>query len=160
MSKPDALLPCKRCKSDKADTEHLGGVWYVECLHCEAQGPLRWNEAQAIAAWNRRAGQAYTDGLVAALEAELSEQARVNGMGGEREAGYLARIAGLEAEVARLREALLEGAKAVVAQAARLPVYFPEQTHSPLPSVAIIMQGHFNGIAAGMTAALNGGNHE
>lgn len=34
---------------------------------------------------------------IAELEAELSEQARINGMGGEREAGHLARIAGLEA---------------------------------------------------------------
>ena len=40
----------------------------------------------------------------ATLRAELDEQARVNGMGGEREARHLARIAELEAEVARLRE--------------------------------------------------------
>lgn len=43
-----------------------------------------------------------------ALERELAEQCRLNGMGSEREAMALGRIAELEREVARLREALLE----------------------------------------------------
>lgn len=43
---------------------------------------------------------------IATLEAELLEQARVVGAGGERELALLAKVERLEAEVARLRKSL------------------------------------------------------
>lgn len=44
---------------------------------------------------------------IATLEAELLEQARIVGAGGERELALMAKVTALEAEVARLREALV-----------------------------------------------------
>lgn len=49
----------------------------------------------------------------ARLRAELAEQARLNGMGSEREARLMAQLAACQAENLRLREALEEAVKMV-----------------------------------------------
>jgi hypothetical protein len=108
------LPTCRNCYGEKLVCEnHPDAPWNAglpfgcECGAGMPCGVCDLEMASAgyvyMALENRRASQAHTDGLVAALEAELSEQARLNGMGGERETGYLARIAELEAEVARLQ---------------------------------------------------------
>jgi hypothetical protein len=62
-------------------------------------------------------------------------------------------IDALMAENERLRRVLSTASHDVQAQAATLPGYFPEPI-TALPTMAAIMQGHFNDIAARMNAAL------
>ena len=49
------LLPCK-CGSDDLTVNCVSGSpKWVECDKCGQSGDLKWTEAEAIAAWNRRA---------------------------------------------------------------------------------------------------------
>lgn len=56
------LKPCPFCE-DGAYAENkaaygMGGFWVVICSGCEAEGPATKTEAEAIAAWNKRAQHA------------------------------------------------------------------------------------------------------
>lgn len=63
-----------------------------------------------VKVWSSREGTSHyepvKDKRIESLEAELNEQARLHGMGAEREAGYLGKIERLERENARSRGAL------------------------------------------------------
>lgn len=69
---PDAaLLPCPFCGGAALLTWHATDCFAARCTDCCAEGPLPANdtEAEAITAWNRRAGQSHADAaLLAALE--------------------------------------------------------------------------------------------
>lgn len=69
------LKPCPwpHCGSEQATVYHLDHGWRcVWCEECDARGPARETEAEAIAAWNDRDGG--TDRLeVAALLGRLIE---------------------------------------------------------------------------------------
>ena len=56
----DELKPCPFCGSE--DVQEAGPLgfsqsWVVFCLDCAIEGPKREAQADAIAAWNRRAGE-------------------------------------------------------------------------------------------------------
>jgi hypothetical protein len=57
---------CPWCCERTAPTDFLPGKWFVHCsnLLCDANGPVRDTEAEAVAAWNEVAG------IVAAARAE------------------------------------------------------------------------------------------
>ena len=55
--KEDELLPCPFC-GGSAVVSSLYGDWYVECDLCDAGGSGEDTKAEAIAAWNTRAGDA------------------------------------------------------------------------------------------------------
>lgn len=53
------LLPCPFCGSDlnlNIDNFRQEGHWwhYVECVRCQATGPVKHLKRDAIGAWNRR----------------------------------------------------------------------------------------------------------
>ena len=50
------LKPCPFCGMDAGEVFNMGD-FYVSCCECEAQGPCRETKAEAIDAWNRRAGE-------------------------------------------------------------------------------------------------------
>lgn len=51
----EELKPCPFCGSTKVESTFMGhGALAVLCYECEAEGPPRENEKDAIAAWNKR----------------------------------------------------------------------------------------------------------
>ncbi len=48
------LQACRKCGSDKADTDKRRKYWFVECLHCGYHTEATDTEAEATDAWNRR----------------------------------------------------------------------------------------------------------
>ncbi len=57
---PERIKPCPFCGNDGShDPRHTFSHQYkqvaVRCGNCEAMGSLKWSEAFAIIAWNRRA---------------------------------------------------------------------------------------------------------
>lgn len=69
MTTPDdALLPCPFCGSDVVGFRHRGlPDTQAGCNDCGTSGAWHGNRTQAIAAWNRRAGQSHAAGLLMAL---------------------------------------------------------------------------------------------
>ena len=52
------LKPCAFCGSNDVSLARCGfGTGRVTCLECGAEGPYRQTHSEAIAAWNRRAGE-------------------------------------------------------------------------------------------------------
>ena len=78
MSAPEAaMLPCPFCGGEaqhyhRSDTTGWSNTDWVSCNDddCGVSTALEADKAEAIAAWNRRAGQSHDAGLLAALTAE------------------------------------------------------------------------------------------
>ena len=52
------LKPCPFCGADEASVEVIDYDFYgVQCYCCKATGPTEETKAEAIDAWNRRAGR-------------------------------------------------------------------------------------------------------
>lgn len=47
--------PCPFCGSQLIEPIDDGHVHWLACMDCDAEGPAKYTEAEAIAAWNRRA---------------------------------------------------------------------------------------------------------
>lgn len=67
------LKPCPFCGSEihnevsggrDEDVLVLKGSYWMNCVTCDCDGPIRHTEAEAIAAWNQRAPIAVTDEMV------------------------------------------------------------------------------------------------
>lgn len=56
----DKLKPCPFCGSFDIEATKIDdtGEWYLECGDCGIEQPLYKNFADAVNAWNRRAGDA------------------------------------------------------------------------------------------------------
>lgn len=78
---PDAtLLPCPFCGGGNIAYVTNGDREWTTCDDCLSEGPDAATQDEAIAAWNRRAGQSHAAGLLAALEelvAHCHEQERL-----------------------------------------------------------------------------------
>jgi len=69
---PAVLLPCPFCgDSNDLRVVHVVNTPYVSCFQCAAEGPICWGggKADAVDAWNRRAGQSTSDADGRRLEA-------------------------------------------------------------------------------------------
>lgn len=51
MESEKELQPCPFCGSEDLEND----TYFITCVTCEADGPIKGNEPEAIAAWNRRA---------------------------------------------------------------------------------------------------------
>jgi len=73
-----ALRECDFCASPLVVMRGSGtqGMYWTQCGHCHAEGPVCDTEAEALAAWNRQAGDAEAEALrarVRRLEGALRE---------------------------------------------------------------------------------------
>ena len=74
---PDALLPCPFCGGGNIAYVTNGDREWTTCDDCLSEGPDAATQDEAIAAWNRRAGQSHADaGLLEALE-DIIEQSAI-----------------------------------------------------------------------------------
>lgn len=55
---PSPFAPCPFCQSLDLRVEHIGDeaqpFFLVTCRNCEADGPIKNTEAEALEAWNTR----------------------------------------------------------------------------------------------------------
>ena len=56
MSKLAELKPCPFCGGKQLSFNNAYGVCWLTCTDCGCEGPDGYGEAEAIEAWNRRAG--------------------------------------------------------------------------------------------------------
>lgn len=65
------LLPCPFCGVAAAEVGGL--VPWAQCLACDATGPQRESEADAVAAWNHRAAAAAKDAEISPNQDDTRE---------------------------------------------------------------------------------------
>lgn len=74
---PDALLPCPFCGGGNIAYVTNGDREWTTCDDCLSEGPDAATQDEALAAWNRRAGQSHDAGLLAALEAAWQQSVKM-----------------------------------------------------------------------------------
>lgn len=68
-----SLKACRKCGSDKADTDKRREYWFAECLHCGYHTETMDTEDEAITAWNTRASEAHTLRVAEAVREACAE---------------------------------------------------------------------------------------